>query len=335
MKDYIGNPLQIRGAEQYVLQNGKGDGMHFLYVRNGLGLEVWISLDRAGDVSRVNFKGDNMGYFSPCGYVAPQYYDSKGVGFLKSFTAGFFTTCGLSAVGSPCVDDGEELPLHGTVSHIPAELVACEETEEELIVKLRVSDVVIFGRKLVMDRIYRFSYKENSFQVSDTVTNQAALASPYMILYHCNMGYPLLSENSKVTIPNKKITARDLHAQELIETALDMEKPQADYQECCFYYDVIEQDGVASVGIYNPDINKGVALCYNKATLPCFTEWKMMGKSDYVLGLEPGNCTPDGRDVLRKNGTLKFLQPEESCTTTINFQFVNNISDFDKKFDFR
>lgn len=35
MRNYVGNPLQIRGAEQYVLQNGKGDGMHFLYIRNG------------------------------------------------------------------------------------------------------------------------------------------------------------------------------------------------------------------------------------------------------------------------------------------------------------
>ncbi len=67
MKDYVGNSLQIRGAEKYILQGGKGDGMHFLCVRNGLGLEIWISLDRAGDVSRVSFDGVNMGYFAPCG----------------------------------------------------------------------------------------------------------------------------------------------------------------------------------------------------------------------------------------------------------------------------
>lgn len=330
MKNYIGNPLQVRGVEQYVLQNGKGYGMHFLYVRNGLGLEAWISLDRAGDVSRVSFKGDNMGYFAPCGYVAPQYYDSKGVGFLKSFTAGFFTTCGLTAVGSPCVDDEEELPLHGTISHIPAELIAKEENEKELIIKLRVTDAVIFGRKLVMDRIYHFSYTENSFEVSDVVTNEADCASPYMILYHCNMGYPLLSENSKVEIPNNKITARDSHAQKYIDTALEMEKPQVDYQECCYYYDVKEQGGLAKVGIYNADINKGVILSYSKVELPCFTEWKMMGKTDYVLGLEPGNCTPDGRDVLRKNGTLKFLETNESGTTAVKFTFVNNFNDYEE-----
>ena len=63
MKEYIGNSLQIRGAEKYRLQNGKGDGMNLLYVRNGLGLDAWISLDRAGDISRINFRGDNMAFF--------------------------------------------------------------------------------------------------------------------------------------------------------------------------------------------------------------------------------------------------------------------------------
>ena len=37
----------------------------------------------------------------------------------------------------------------------------------------------------------------------------------------------------------------------------------------------------------------------------------MMGVRDYVLGLECGNCYPDGRDVMRKTGMLKFLKPGE------------------------
>lgn len=329
MKNYVGCSLQVRGAEKYVLQNGKGDGMHFIYVRNGLGLEAWISLDRAGDISRLNFNGDNMGYFAPCGYVAPAYYDDKGAGFLKSFTAGFFTTCGLSAVGSPCTDDGEELPLHGTISNTPAEHIATEENEKELIIKIRVVDARMFGRKLVLDRVYTFSYTENTFTVNDTVTNMADTESPYMILYHCNMGYPLLSENSIVAVPNNGVVGRDDNAQNYIATALNMEKPQTAYVERCYYFDVCEKDGLAKAGIYNEEISKGLVMSYNKKTLPYFTEWKQMGKTDYVLGLEPGNCTPDGRDVLRKNGTLKFLKPEESCTTTISFAFVNSKENFE------
>ncbi len=332
MKDYIGNPLQTRGAEQYILQHGKGDGMHFLNIRNGLGLEIWVSLDRAGDVSRVSFKGDNMGYFAPCGYVAPQFYDGVGAGFLKSFTAGFFTTCGLTAVGSPCLDDGEELPLHGTISHIPAELYSIDETREELVIKLRVRDAALFGRKLVMNRVYTISYTENSFTVSDTVTNEADTESPYMILYHCNMGYPLLSENSLVKIPNDGILPRNEHAKEYIDSALQMEKPQSQYEECCYYYNVKENNNTAKVGIFNGDIKKGLIMEYDKKELPCFTEWKMMGKTDYVLGLEPGNCTPDGRNVLRENKTLKFLQPDQSATTTVKFLFTNDLKYFEGAF---
>ncbi len=331
MKYYVGNPLQTRGAEQYVLQGGKGNGMHLLFVRNGLGLEAWISLDRAGDISRISFKGDNMGYFAPCGYVAPQYYDGVGAGFLKSFTAGFFTTCGLTAVGSPCTDDGEELPLHGTLSHIPAELYSIDENDEQIVISMKIKDCRIFGRKLIMDRKYTFSYTDNSIKVTDTVTNEADTESPYMLLYHCNMGYPLLTENSIVNIPNKGIISRNAHAEEYKATALNMEKPQAEFEECCYYFDVENNGGLASVGIFNDDINKGLTLSYNKEQLPYFTEWKMMGKTDYVLGLEPGNCTPDGRDVLRKNGTLKILKPEESGKTEVVFSFYDNKNTFEEK----
>lgn len=332
MKNYLGNPLQIRGAEQYTLQNGKGDGMKFLFIRNGLGLEVWISLQRAGDVSRVNFKGDNIGYFAPCGYVAPAFYDGVGAGFLKSFTAGFFTTCGLTAVGSPCTDDGEDLPLHGTISHIPAILNGIEETNDGITVKLTVRDTTLFGRKLVLKREYVFSYNENKFSVSDTVTNEADTVSPYMIMYHCNMGYPLLTENSVVKIPNNDIKPRNEHAEKFIDSALIMEKPQKNYEECCYYYDVLEKGGIAKVGIFNTQIEKGLVMAYDKNTLPRFTEWKMMGETDYVLGLEPGNCTPDGRDVLRKNGTLKFLNPDESKTTGIEFKFITEKEEFEGGF---
>ena len=332
MNTYIGNPLQLRGAERYVLQEGRGDGMHFLYVRNGLGLEAWISLDRAGDLSRVIYKGDNMGYFSPCGYVAPAYYDGAGAGFLKSFTAGFCTTCGLTAVGSPCTDGGEDLPLHGTLSHIPAELLATEEDEEGLTVRLQVRDQQIFGRKLTLRRTYRFSYTDSTVSMEDTVCNEGDTVSPYMILYHCNMGYPLLDENSRVVIPNNGITPRNEHAAAHLEQALQMEVPQTGYEECCYYYDVKEKDGLARAGIYSPIICKGVVLAYNKAALPRFTQWKMMGKTDYVLGLEPGNCTPDGRDVLRRRGELPFLQPGEAATTGVTFRFTDNETDFEGAF---
>ena len=117
MNPYIGHDSQIYGIEEHRLVGGKGDGMRLYEVNNGKGLMMTVSPDRNGDITRLRYKGINLSYMSPCGYVAPAYYDSIGSNWLGSFTAGFLTTCGLQAVGSPCQDEGEELPLHGSIGN--------------------------------------------------------------------------------------------------------------------------------------------------------------------------------------------------------------------------
>ncbi len=327
MNNYIGHTHQISGVEELILAKGKGKGMTLLEIRNGLGLCVTLSPDRCMDIARVTFKGDNMGYFAPCGYVSPQYYDKDGSGFLKSFTAGFMTTCGISAVGSPCVDNGETLPLHGNIANTPCEHYFYNESETEITVTGIIRDAYIFGTSYLMTRVYSFSKTENVFTVSDKVENIGNTVAPCMLLYHINMGYPLLSENSKVFIPANSVKARNAHAEEFIDSRLQMEAPQAGYEECCYYYDVKENNGTASVGIYNEDIKKGVKLSYGKDTLDYFTQWKMMGEKEYVLGLEPGNCTPDGRDVLRQKGVLKELKTGEEYKTEIKFGFSEKLEE--------
>ncbi len=321
MNKYIGHIHQISGVEEFIVAKGKGKGMALLEIRNGLGLCVTLSPDRCMDISRVTFKGDNVGYFAPCGYVSPQYYDKEGSGFLKSFTAGFMTTCGISAVGSPCTDNGEALPLHGNIANTPCEHYFYNETEAEISVTGIIRDAYIFGTSYLFTRVYTFSKTENVFTVSDKVENIGNTVAPCMLLYHINVGYPMLSENARVFIPSHSVKARNAHAEELMDSRLHMEVPQAGYEECCYYYDVKAVDNTASVGIYNDDIKKGVKISYGKDTLDYFTQWKMMGEKEYVLGLEPGNCTPDGRAVLRQNGTLKELKVGKEYKTEIKFSF--------------
>ncbi len=317
MNKYIGHPLQISGVEEITLSRGKGKGMSLLQIRNGAGLEITLSPDRAMDMARVTFKGDNMGYFSPCGYVAPAFYDPHGAGFLKSFTAGFMTTCGLTAVGSPCTDNGEELPLHGTVSNTPCENYFHSETDEAIVVCAQVRDAAIFAHQLIMEREYVISKAKNEISLCDKITNIGSGNTPLEVLYHCNMGYPLLSENTVLSVPSDKIAARNAHAESDIKNCLKMEKPQAGYEEMCYYHTLNE----GRVSAYNPEIKKCAEIIFDVSELPYFVEWKMMGEHDYVLGLEPGNCLPDGRDVMRKKGMLEFLKPGETKTHHLTFRF--------------
>lgn len=314
MNPYIGHDSQIYGIEEHRLVGGKGDGIRLLEIRNGRGLEMTVSLDRAADISRLSCRGVNLSYFSPCGYVAPAYYQPKDSDWLQSFTAGFLTTCGLQAVGTPCIDDGEELPLHGSIANIPAEHVYWFEEEEDLVVYAVVKDEVIFGRKLKLDREIRISKKENLFTIQDTIENTGDSRQPFEVLYHMNMGYPLLDEDSIVEIPSKEVTPRDEHAAEDLGNCLKMEKPQAGYVERCYYH---KFDRAGKASIFQPKLGQGLSIEFDAEELDGFVEWKMMGVRDYVLGLECGNCYPDGRDVMRKNGMLKYLESGEKKTYVV------------------
>ena len=316
MNPFIGHEHQISGVEEHRLVGGKGDGMRLFEITNGKGLEMTVSPDRNGDISRLRFQGINMSYLSPCGYVAPAYYDRTESNWLKSFTAGYLTTCGLQAVGSPCVDEGEVLPLHGSIANQPAEHAYWEEDEKEIRIHTTTKDEVIFGRKLTLRRTIAVSKEENCFSIEDEIENTGDQTESLEILYHMNMGYPLLDEDSVITIPSAEVLPRDDHAAEDIANWMHMEKPQAGYQERCYYHKFPDGKGFAS--IWQPKLNIGLEISFDAKELDGFVEWKMMGVRDYVLGLECGNCYPDGRDVMRRTGMLKFLKPGEKKRYRVN-----------------
>ncbi|MRY42703.1 aldose 1-epimerase family protein [Clostridium beijerinckii] len=316
---YIGNSQQICGVEEHRLIGGRGDNMRLFQVRNGKGLEFTISADRCADISRLSYKGDNYGYFSPTGYVSPAYYDDKGIGFIKSFTGGFLTTCGLTAVGNPCIDEGQELPLHGTISNTPAEHIYWTEDDDTIVIHATMTQAQLFGDKIYMYRKISCSKEENTIEIEDTIENRGSKKVPCMILYHMNIGYPLLSEESELKIPSIKIEARNEHALKEIRNWNKILEPRREFEEQCYYH-YFNDEGKAS--IYNPDIKKGLEISFDPKSLDNFVEWKMFGINDYVLGLEPGNCTPDGRDVLRKEGTLKYLEPGEKKQYKVNLRIL-------------
>ncbi|MBR5296014.1 MAG: aldose 1-epimerase family protein [Clostridia bacterium] len=318
MNLYIGSENQLYGVEEHRLVGGRGDGMRLLEVRGGAGLSFTISLDRCADISRLSFDGVNFGFFTDCGYVAPQYFDPKGAGFLKSFTAGFLTTCGLSSVGEPCVDGGEEVGLHGTVSHIPAEHFSYEVNEEKIRITAVMRDVSALEKNLVFKREYLLEPFGDTLTITDRVENHGPSAQPYQILYHFNIGYPLLSEKAVLSIPALETKPRCDHAKTGLDRWSQVEKPQKGYQEMCFYHTMAKD---ARVALENPAIGLGLEMTYDAEKLPCFTQWKMMGERDYVMGLEPGNAYPDGRDVMRKEGRLVFLSPGEATEHSIKFRF--------------
>ena len=78
MNQYIGHPSQLFGMEEHQLTRGKGKGLRLIEIHNGKGLDLCVSPDRCADIPRLRYKGINLSYMNPCGYVAPAFYDKEG-----------------------------------------------------------------------------------------------------------------------------------------------------------------------------------------------------------------------------------------------------------------
>ena len=42
-----------------------------------------------------------------------------------------------------------------------------------------------------------------------------------------------------------------------------------------------------------------------------------MGQGEYVIGLEPANCHPEGQTAEREHGTLREIAPGEQISTCL------------------
>jgi hypothetical protein len=74
---------------------------------------------------------DKLLWRSCTGDVSPAFYEPEGDAWHRLFYGGMVITCGLTNVGAPCVDQGEELGRHERISATPAESVCATVINEK------------------------------------------------------------------------------------------------------------------------------------------------------------------------------------------------------------
>jgi hypothetical protein len=313
---YVGDISQLFGVKNYTLHGGRAEGVRGVDVKNGSGLEFTVLADRCLDIANLSYKGVNFSYISKTGIVAPQYFEEPVAGFARNFHGGFLSTCGLRNVGSPCEDDGEKLGAHGRISNTPGEQVYAgvewEDGVPTMKVKGQMREAKLVGENLYLNREILCKYGKNKVYINDIVENNGFRKEPLMLLYHFNLGYPLLSGDSYLVAPTEDIMPKSPEAEAGIKEHNKFQEPTPGYNEQVFYHKLrADSEGKTFAALINPVLELGLVIRFDMKQLGRFTQWKMMAEGDYVLGMEPCNCLVEGRAKARETGTLEFLEPGE------------------------
>lgn len=313
LQAYCGNLYQVCGTRPYCLTDGRTNGCRCIDVRSGSGLDFTVVPDRAMDISLASYCGTNLAYLTAGAETHPAFYESFGNEWLRTFSAGLLTTLGPTYLGPACEDEGETLGLHGRMSTIPAERTADLSDPAEGRIELRgtMREAYPFGPKLQIDRVIRASAKAPVLEIEDTVTNYGGSAAPLCLLYHINFGFPLLSEDAQLLVPQENWTPADESSsacsRELVR------RPDGGLPERNYAYSFAPTSSCRSVGIWNPALNGGlgVFIRFDPHQLPFMNQWILENPADYVAALEPATCPCESRSTLRKQGLLPMLEAGE------------------------
>ena len=311
-----GDLLQVAGIRLMTLAEGREAGVRIADVRTGSGLRFQVTLDRGMDIAQAEYRGIPLAWRSPGGDAHPAYYEPAGKGWLRTFPGGLMTGCGMANAGAPSADGGEELGQHGRLSHIPASDVSSstrwEGEECRLALEGVLREYLPFSYHLVLRRTIEVTLGESVIRVRDLVRNEGSEPAPLMMLYHFNIGWPLLSPEARLHLRARGVRPRDPDAERGMGKEREFGPPTGGYREQVFYHDIIpDAGGYATAGLVNVPLGLGLYVRARQKELPFFTEWKMMGKGMYVVGLEPGNCLVEGRARERAAGRLSILEGGE------------------------
>ena len=314
---YLCHPMQAYTLRRVTVEEGKARGVQVIEIATAGGLQVDLLPDSGLDIGQVRYRGVNMSWVSKNGPDAPYCDNPFENEFLKYFPGGLLYTGGMRSAGPGNRDGDEWHPLHGRYHGMSAEQVCARVEDDVIVVSGVIRETALFGHNLEMKREYRIPVFGAKIQLADTLTNLAHQSEEYALLYHCNFGWPLVSEKAHVELPvDRRTTPRTPFAATALGREHTFTAPVPGEEERVFFHEDMEK----KVSIVNPDIDTRMTISWSD-TLPVLSHWRSMASGDYVCGLEPTNCYIMGRSDERKNGTLPVLEPFASVSTGVCIEF--------------
>jgi hypothetical protein len=314
----------VAGVRLVTLGDGTERGVRVLEFRTGTGFEFDVVVDRAFDIGRCEQSGRSLAWMSRTGFVGPWFYEPEGLGFLRSFGGGLLTTCGLDHAFSAAEDTAdhhhypakptERYGLRGRISGRPARVAAYgqrwEGDECVLYAEGEVVQAAVFGEQLLLRRHIEARVGESRLSIRDEVVNVGYDRTPHMLLYHVNLGWPIVDDGAELIAPMISVKARGDYPADGYQR---MHAPEAGYVEQVFEHELAaEPDGRVPVAVVNQRLGLGAHQIYRQDQLPCHFIWRMLGDGTFVVGIEPSTNRPTDRLDARQRGELTELEAGES-----------------------
>lgn len=210
----VSNDGQLASVQQYLAANGESTGDRVICGQSLGGFHFTMYPDRGLDLGQLEFAGMPIGWVGPAGFPAANRFPPDGeggLGILRAFS-GFLVTCGYDYFGGATESPADHFayplrnrqvyPVHGRAWTLPANLEQCriswEAAEPEIVIEGLLAQRTLLGEQIVNRRTYRFAVGKPVLELHDRVCNVGHKPVPHRLLYHLNLGYPLIDTGTTI-----------------------------------------------------------------------------------------------------------------------------------------
>lgn len=321
------------------MRSGVSAGIELIEIDNGL-QTVSILATRGMGLWKIQREEIRFGWDSPVVQpVHPAFVNLKSrnnLGWVEGFNE-LLCRCGLSFNGPPGNDEQapsgleSDITLHGQIANLPAESVSVEfetvENQETIIIRGIVREACLFGPNLELQVEYRIGIGSDEIIINDTVINRASRPAELEMLYHINLGAPLLEEGASWQAPLKMLAPRDARAAEDMATTSTYLPPSAGYAEQVYFCELMgDSDQQTAALLKNSSSQLGFGIEFDLQSLPCFSIWKntQAVEDGYCTGLEPSSSYPNFKGFERKQGRVASLAAGESWNSCLKLHTLTD-----------
>lgn len=326
--EYVGNIGVIADVRCIEYQSGFAKGLRVYEVINGE-MRFTVLIDKCMDIGEVFCNGQPFHFLAHPGITnGNRWYD--GPNAIRSIMGGMMFTCGLSNVGPmQTMQNGQNQPQHGFIRNSPVEQhgVKTYWINDDFFIEMTglVRESCLFGTNITLRRTITTKLGETKIRIEDQIENESSNNRvPLMLMYHCNVGFPLLDQDSKLVIDPVSTVGRD----EIADIGLTEESfssfgpPTPGYKEQVFYHKLNSIQNRCTASLVNPNSKTVFSIDFDQTELPNLIQWKCKDPGNYVMGIEPSNCYPEGIHKETANQTLRYLEAGEIIKTELTLSIV-------------
>lgn len=294
-----------------------GGGERVLRIRLAGGLHLDVLLDHGLDLGQAWYGGVPVAWRSPNPVDPGPWADWE-----SRFRGGLLVTCGPDNIGEPRAGRGQ----HGTHHATPAHDVTWRRFERggEVVVEVRgrVAHTSLGGPRLVAERTISLATGSGSVSVDDVWRNVGAAPAGLALLYHVNLGAPLLAPGGQVDVGADAASTRTREPIPDGRTPFDV--PAIDVGHVPVVaehrspaWDEARDGDLATATLTDAARVPVASVTWTTATLPRLDTWCFPQSGTWVLGIEPANAPLFGPERSQPWAGAPVLAPGEDLRSRL------------------